>query len=166
MDITGDSFLGVRALSAKSARASLSTALPQLCHPLSGFRTLSAVYSRPGLVALFHATSAHRISVFRAFSSPSAVVSLDTRCSLVVAPALAFIDRLDDRHVPLLSVPCSSPSLVSSSSEILSRASVKAADIILFSRSAFTGQQVWREASVFQRVVCAILTRPASHLRG
>lgn len=61
--------------------------LPRLCRPLSGFLTLSAVFSLPSLVALFHATSAPRISVFRAFPSSSAAISLDIRCSLVVSPA-------------------------------------------------------------------------------
>jgi hypothetical protein len=61
-----------------------STVLPRLYRPLSGFLTLSAVFSHPSLVALFHATSAHRISVFRAFPSPPAVISLDIRCSPVV----------------------------------------------------------------------------------
>jgi hypothetical protein len=37
------------------------TGLPHPHHPLSGFLTLSAVSSRPGLVALFRATSALRI---------------------------------------------------------------------------------------------------------
>lgn len=101
MEIIGDSFLGVRALSAKSARASLSAALPQLYHPLSGFRTLSAVCSRPRLVALFHATSAHRISVFRAFPSPSAAIPLGTRCSPVVTPAFPTIERFDSCYMPL-----------------------------------------------------------------
>lgn len=63
------------------------TALPPLYRPLSGFHTLSAVYSLPDLVALFHATSVHRILVFRAFPSSSAGISFDIGCSLVVSPA-------------------------------------------------------------------------------
>jgi len=64
-----------------------STALPQLYRPLSGFLTVSAVFSHPNLVALFHATSAPRILVFRAFPSSPAAISLDIRCSPVVSPA-------------------------------------------------------------------------------
>jgi hypothetical protein len=67
--------------------------LPRLCRPLSGFLTLSAVFSHPDLVALFHATSALRILVFRAFPSPPAVMSLDIRCSLVVTPAFSSSRR-------------------------------------------------------------------------
>jgi hypothetical protein len=64
-----------------------STALPRLYRPLSGFRTVSAVFSHPNLVALFHATSTPRILVFRAFPSSPAAISFDIRCSPVVSPA-------------------------------------------------------------------------------
>jgi len=68
-------------------------ALPRLRHPPTGFLTLPAVFSHPGLVALFHATSTHRILVFRAFPSSSAAISLDIRCSPVVSPAIQFHRR-------------------------------------------------------------------------
>jgi len=80
-------------------------ALPRLRHPPTGFHTLPAAFSHPSLVALFHATSTHRILVFRAFPSTPAAISLDTRCSPVVTPA-AWFHRLPD--VPL--GPCCSPS--------------------------------------------------------
>jgi len=86
MVVTGDSFPGVRFLSAESARVIGRAALPRLHHPPSGFRTLSAVFAHPNLVALFHATSTPRILVFRAFPSSPAAISLDIRCSLVVSP--------------------------------------------------------------------------------
>jgi len=70
-----------------------STALPRLYRPPSRFLTVSAVFSHPSLVALFHATSALRISVFRAFPSSPAVIPLGTRCSPVVTPAFGS-DRL------------------------------------------------------------------------
>jgi hypothetical protein len=84
MVVTGDSFPGVRFLSAESARVIGLAALPRLRHPPSGFFTLSAVFSHPNLVALFHATSTPRILVFRAFPSSPAAISFDIRCSLVV----------------------------------------------------------------------------------
>jgi len=57
-------------------RRSLSTGLPPRHLPLSGFLTLSAVLSRRHLVALFHATSVHRLSASRAFSARSAGLPL------------------------------------------------------------------------------------------
>jgi hypothetical protein len=93
MVVTGDSFPGVRLLSAESARVIGCTALPRLYDPLSGFLTVSAVFSHPSLVALFHATSAPRILVSRAFPSSPAVISLDIQCSLAVSPA-PWNDRL------------------------------------------------------------------------
>jgi hypothetical protein len=104
MVVTGDSFHGVRLLSAKSARVIGVTALPRLYRPLSGFLTVSAVFSHPSLVALFHATSAHRILVFRAFPSSPAVISLDIRCSLVVSPAPRCVERTLHSSLPLLPV--------------------------------------------------------------
>jgi len=68
-------------------------ALPRLHLPSSGFLTLSAVFAHPYLVALFHATSTHRIPVFRAFPSPPAAISHDIRCSPVVSPASWFYRR-------------------------------------------------------------------------
>jgi hypothetical protein len=47
-------------------------------------------FSRPSLVALFRATSAHRISAFRAFSSQPAVTPLDARCSHAVSASSGF----------------------------------------------------------------------------
>jgi hypothetical protein len=61
--------------------------LPHRHLPLSGFLTLTAVSSRPGLVALFHATSAPRVSVFRALPVRSAVAPLGVLCSLAVPPS-------------------------------------------------------------------------------
>jgi len=81
-----------------------NTALPRLYRPLSRFHTVSAVCSHPDLVALFHATSAHRISVFRAFSSSSAAISFDIRCSLVVTPACRSYQRTGSFQLPLPSV--------------------------------------------------------------
>jgi hypothetical protein len=101
MGVTGDTFLGVRFLSAESARVIGLAALPRLHQPPSGFLTLSAVYAHPYLVALFHATSTLRILVFRAFPSAPAVVSLDTRCSLVVTPACWFPRRTGSPSRPL-----------------------------------------------------------------
>jgi hypothetical protein len=82
-----------------------STALPQLNRPLSGFLTLSAVFSHSSLVALFHATSAPRILVFRAFPSPPAAISLDIRCSLVVSPANERFRRTGFTRRPYLPSP-------------------------------------------------------------
>lgn len=59
-------FHGVRFLSAESAQVIQCAGLPHRHGPLSAFLTLSAVFSHLGLVALFHATSTPRISVFRA----------------------------------------------------------------------------------------------------
>jgi hypothetical protein len=64
--------------------------LPHQHLPFSGFLTLSTVYSRLNLVALFHATSARRIRAFKAFPAQSAVVPLSTRCSLAVSRSLDF----------------------------------------------------------------------------
>jgi len=123
MVVTGDSFPGVRFLSAESARMIGCTALPQQCHPLSGFLTLSAVCSHPDLVALFHATSAPRILVFRAFPSSPAAISFDIRCSLVVSPAPRSAGCPDFRFaLAVLRLP--RPSSVGNSAEILSCTSV------------------------------------------
>jgi len=83
-----------------------STALPRPYRPLSGFHTPSAVYSHPSLVALFHATSAHRISVFRAFPSSPAAISFDIQCSLAVSPASASAQRTGHPRWPPPSVIC------------------------------------------------------------
>jgi hypothetical protein len=123
MVVTGDSFLGVRLLSAESVRVIGLAALPRLHQPPSGFLTLSAAYAHPYLVALFHATSTPRILVFRAFPSAPAAVSLDTRCSLVVTPACWFTGE----PVPLsaLALPRPPrPSLAGHSPEIPSCTSV------------------------------------------
>jgi len=61
------------------------TDFPRRYHPLSEFLTPSAVLSRPGLVALFRATSAHRILAFGAFPSWSAVTPLGARDSRAVS---------------------------------------------------------------------------------
>jgi hypothetical protein len=87
------------------------TDLPRRYRPLSEFLTPSAVCSRPGLVALFRATSAPRISTFRAFPSRSAVASLDARCSLAVCGRLRFrpscleLDRRPSRCLPVRDLP-------------------------------------------------------------
>lgn len=75
--------------------------LPLQHLPLSGFLTLSAVSSRPGRVALFHTTSAHRILVFRAFPSQSAVVPLDTRSSLVVRASAGGVQQAGVTSAPV-----------------------------------------------------------------
>jgi hypothetical protein len=59
--------------------------LPPRRLPPSGFLTLSAVFSCLGRVALFRATSAPRVSVFRAFPAPPAVAPLGALCSLAVS---------------------------------------------------------------------------------
>lgn len=59
-------FHGVRFLSTKSAQAILRIGFPHRHSPFSEFLTLSTVFPRLGLVALFHTTSALRIQVFRA----------------------------------------------------------------------------------------------------
>lgn len=91
--------------------------MPRLYRSLPGFLTLSATFSHLGLVALFHATSTHRILVFRAFPSPPAVVPLDTRCSLAVTPACWF-PRCDP--VPPLG-PCPPPSASPTFGKVLPR---------------------------------------------
>lgn len=101
MVVTSDPFPGVRFLSTESARVIGRTVLPRLYRPLSGFLTVSAVFSHPSLVALFHATSVHRISVFRAFPSSPAVISLDIRCSLAVPPAPRSVRRTVHSRLPL-----------------------------------------------------------------
>jgi hypothetical protein len=62
--------------------------LPPRRLPLSGFLTPSAVSSCLGRVALFRATSALRVSVFRAFPAPSAVTPLGALCSPAVSAGL------------------------------------------------------------------------------
>lgn len=64
--------------------------LPLRRHPLSEFLTLSAVLSQLHPVALFHATSAHRILAFRGFPAQSANSPFDSSYSLVVK--CAFLD--------------------------------------------------------------------------
>jgi hypothetical protein len=64
--------------------------LPRRHHPLSEFFTLSAASSHPGLVAFFRATSAHRISVSRAFPARPAAAPLGARCSLAVSASSGF----------------------------------------------------------------------------
>jgi hypothetical protein len=57
--------------------------LPHRHHPLSQFLTLSAVRTHQDLAALFHATSAYRISsVHRVFLSPSRTPQKGTQYSL------------------------------------------------------------------------------------
>jgi hypothetical protein len=66
--ITGaeDTFPRFGAFQRNQTRRSLRDGLPHRHHPLSGFLTLSAAYSRHALAALFHAASARRLSTFRA----------------------------------------------------------------------------------------------------
>jgi hypothetical protein len=68
----------------------LRAGLPDRHLPPSGFLTLSTVSPHPGLVALFHATSAPGILAFRAFPTRSAVTPLGALGSLAVrlAPPL------------------------------------------------------------------------------
>jgi hypothetical protein len=81
--------------------------LPRRHHPLSEFLTLSAFSSRPGLVALFRATSAHRISAFRAFPSRPAVTPSGARDSRAVFAPASWNARLQS-FVPTQS-PYSEP---------------------------------------------------------
>jgi len=60
------------------------TSLPHQYHPLSGFLTLSAVWSHSDLVALFHATSACRISTFRVFPTRPAAAPFGASSSPAV----------------------------------------------------------------------------------
>lgn len=64
-----DAFLRFEAFQRSESWRSLRVGLPHRHHPFSGFLTLSTVLSRRDLVALFRATSAHRLSTFRAFSA-------------------------------------------------------------------------------------------------
>jgi hypothetical protein len=64
--------------------------LPRRRHPLSEFFTLSAALSHPGPVALFRATSAHRISASRAFPTRPAATPLGARCSRAVSASSGF----------------------------------------------------------------------------
>jgi hypothetical protein len=64
-----------------------SAGLPSRHHPSSEFLTLSTVCTNLDLVVLFHTTSAHGISTFRAFPSQLAVTPLGARCSLAVGLA-------------------------------------------------------------------------------
>jgi hypothetical protein len=64
-----DAFLRFVAFQRNQSQWSERAGLPRRHHPLSGFLTLSAVFSHRGLVALFRATPAHRLSTFRAFSA-------------------------------------------------------------------------------------------------
>jgi hypothetical protein len=75
--------------------------LPHRHHPFSKFLTLSTGLSHLNLVALFHATSTHRISAFRAFPSRPAVTSLDALCSLVIS--VDFVAHERARAQPPLS---------------------------------------------------------------
>jgi len=114
--VGGNSARGMVAVSARFAVGSATTSwgfgpfrrfssgdrnagLPLRHRPLSGFLTLSAVYSRPGPVALFRATSALRVSVFRAFPARPAVTSFGVRCSLAVpvGPEVAARDLVSTR---------------------------------------------------------------------
>jgi hypothetical protein len=70
-------------------RRSLRAGLPPRHLPLSGFLTLPAVSSRRSLVALFHATSVHRLSASRAFSARSAGPPLGVPCSLAIQRGLS-----------------------------------------------------------------------------
>lgn len=75
----------VLGLSTESDGRSRRAGLPHQHLPLSEFLTLSAVFSRRILVALFHATSAHRLSgPSELFPPEPAVMPLDIRCSLAI----------------------------------------------------------------------------------
>jgi hypothetical protein len=79
--------MGFGAFRRSQLRRSLRAGLPRRHLPLSEFLTLSAVSSLRNLVAVFQATSARRLSAFRAFSARPAASSLEVACSLVVEPA-------------------------------------------------------------------------------
>jgi len=81
--------------------------LPPRHLPLSGFLTLSAVSSPRGLVALFHATSVHRLPAFRAFSARSAVTPLGVPCSPVVTYSARRSTEAQQRSTTPTPEPCS-----------------------------------------------------------
>jgi hypothetical protein len=155
---TSDSFLGVLVLSAKSARVIGRTALPPLHHPLSGFHTLSAVCSHPGLVTLFHATSAHRILVFRAFPSPSAVISLDIRCSPVVWPAHELFQVAPALASPCL-LSCALTCLGKEHSGFLSRTSMNEANFIPDRQPTCAGHSTDKSGSLIPEGQRVMFTR-------
>ena len=66
MQRSDDTSHGVRSPSGEINSGDRCAGFPCQHHPLSGFLTLSAVYSHLSLAALFRAASAHRISAFRA----------------------------------------------------------------------------------------------------
>jgi hypothetical protein len=94
---------GVRFLSAYEPRRSLCRFASPTPSALGVSHSLSD-FSRPGLVALFRATSTHRISAFRAFSSRPAVTPLDALCSLAVSVGVSLpttSERCSDREFVL-----------------------------------------------------------------
>lgn len=95
-----DTSRGVRCLSTESTTVIVRAGLPHQHHPLSEFLTLPAVLSHRGLVALFRATSAHRLQAFRASSAQPVVAPLGARFSLAV-------ERRARTHSTPASEPCS-----------------------------------------------------------
>ena len=81
--------------------------LPPRHLPLSGFLTLSAVSSPRRLVALFHATSVHRLPAFRAFSARSAVAPLGAPCSPAVTYSVRRSTEVQQRSTTPTPEPCS-----------------------------------------------------------
>jgi hypothetical protein len=80
-----DTFPRFSAFRRNQMHRSLRAGLPPQRHPLSGFLTLPAVSSRCTLVAVFQATSTHRLDgSSELFPPQSAVMPLGIRCSLAI----------------------------------------------------------------------------------
>jgi hypothetical protein len=81
-----DTSLGFRAFQRNQTRESSHAGLPHRQRPLSGFPTLSAVFSSRVLVALFQATSARRLHGLQSFSHRNQPECLSAPfCSPVIA---------------------------------------------------------------------------------
>ena len=99
--------MGFAASRRNQQRRSLSTGLPPRHLPLSGFLTLSAVLSHRRLVALFRATSVHRLSAFRAFSTQPAATPFGVPCSHAVSREAPRQTNPSDCSFAAASEPCS-----------------------------------------------------------
>jgi hypothetical protein len=91
-----DTFPRFSAFRRNQMHRSLRAGLPPQRHPLSGFLTLPAVSSRCTLVAVFQATSTHRLDGSSELLPPqSAVMPLGIRCSLAIRHSRTQIERVD-----------------------------------------------------------------------
>lgn len=97
---TEDTFLRFGAFRRNQMHRSGQTGLPRQSHPLPEFLTLSAVFSRCTLVALFHATSTRRLQPSELLPPRPAVVPLDTLCSHAVEPCLCVPSGEPDDTLP------------------------------------------------------------------